>query len=58
MRRFFWVGPTLLLFALVAVGCGGSGGAGESPKVEKPTINVKPMDGKEGRGGPQFKQDN
>jgi hypothetical protein len=57
MLRRYLVGLLLPLFALAAMGCGGSGGA-ESPKVENPNVKVKPIgDGNKPGGGMQMKTD-
>jgi hypothetical protein len=42
MLRRYVVGLLLPLFVLAAVGCGGGGG-GEAPKVDNPSVKVKPF---------------
>ena len=58
MKRYV-VGLLVPLFFLAVTGCGDSG-AGESPKVEKPTLQLKQSgEGKKpGEGGPKMKSDN
>jgi len=56
MLRRAIVGLVVPLFLLVAVGCGGGGGA-ESPKVENPTVKVKALDNTKPGEGPKMKAD-
>ena len=58
MLRRTLVGLVLPLFFLAAVGCGGDGGA-EGPKVQNPTLKIKPVgDGKSSdQGGASKKFD-
>ncbi len=59
MLRRTVAGLIVPLMLLPAVGCGASGGA-EAPKVQNPTVKIKPAgDGKTpGDGGTKFKPDN
>ncbi len=59
MLRRAVAGLIVPLMLLAAAGCGESGGA-EAPKVQNPSVKLKPSgDGKSpGEGGPKFKPDN
>ncbi len=58
MLRRTIVGLVVPLFVLAAIGCGGDSGT-DAPKVQNPTLKVKPVgDGKNpDQGGPKIKSD-